>query len=200
MTETAPAGTRLPKSAELRPGVIGIPLPGVAMRIVSLEDPARAVATGETGEIAIRGPNVFAGYFEQPEATAAAFCDGWFLTGDIGRVDARGVFDLVDRRKNMIISGGFNVYPSDLEAVLRQHPGVADCAVIGIPSEQWGETPVGFYVATDDTDPADILAATNAQLGKTQRLSALHPIDELPRSAIGKVLKRELRDRLMESA
>ena len=108
---------------------------------------------------------------------------------------------LMDRKKDMIISGGFNIYPSDLEAVLRQHPDVADCAVIGIPSEAWGETPVGFYVPQrESADTAEILAWTNGQVGKTQRLSALHAIAELPRSAIGKVLKRELRDTLSAGA
>jgi acyl-CoA synthetase (AMP-forming)/AMP-acid ligase II len=104
----------------------------------------------------------------------------------------------MDRKKDMIISGGFNIYPSDIEAVLAEHPGVADCTVVGVPSEQWGETPVGFYVprAGGDAGTDTILSETNAKLGKTQRLAALYRADELPRSAIGKVLKRELRDRL----
>jgi len=114
--------------------------------------------------------------------------------GDLGRVDADGFLTLVGRAKDLIISGGFNIYPSDLEAVLAAHPAVADCAVIGVPSDRWGETPVGFFVARDDAvDPAAILDWTNARLGRTQRLAALHPLTELPRSAIGKVLKRDLR-------
>jgi acyl-CoA synthetase (AMP-forming)/AMP-acid ligase II len=118
--------------------------------------------------------------------------------GDVGRFDEDGFLILMDRKKDMIISGGFNIYPSDIEAVLAEHPAVADCTVVGVPSEQWGETPVGFYVPRTGTDAGtdDVLAETNAKLGKTQRLSALHQADELPRSAIGKVLKRELRDRL----
>jgi long-chain acyl-CoA synthetase len=105
---------------------------------------------------------------------------------------------LFDRKKDMIISGGFNIYPSDLEAVLRQHPAVLEASVVGVPSEAWGETPVGFAVRKADADiEADaLLQWTNEQLGKTQRLSRLVLVDELPRSAIGKVLKRELRDRL----
>ena len=119
-----------------------------------------------------------------------------FRSGDIGRFDDDGFLVLMDRRKDMLISGGFNVYPSDLEAVLRAHADVADVAVVGVPSAEWGETPVAFVVL----QPAARVAAealrqwANAQLGKTQRLSALRLLDELPRSAIGKVLKRELRD------
>ena len=117
-------------------------------------------------------------------------------TGDVGRFDEDGFMVLFDRRKDMVISGGFNIYPSDLEAVLRQHPAVADCAVVGVPSAEWGETPVA-YVVRRDGDAAtedDIRGWMNQQVGKTQRLSGLRFTDELPRSAIGKVLKRELRD------
>jgi acyl-CoA synthetase (AMP-forming)/AMP-acid ligase II len=143
------------------------------------------------------------GYHRQPEKTREA---EWFApdgrrfirTGDVGRFDGEGFLTLFDRRKDLIISGGFNIYPSDLEAVLRAHPGVADVAVVGVPSAEWGETPVAFVVpvAGDTTAGEALQQWTNAQLGKTQRLAQLHFIDELPRSAIGKVLKRELRDLL----
>jgi acyl-CoA synthetase (AMP-forming)/AMP-acid ligase II len=142
------------------------------------------------------------GYYRQPDKTAEA---EWYdpsgkrfiRTGDMGRFDEDGFLTLLDRKKDMIISGGFNVYPSDLEAELRAHPDIADVAVIGAPSEQWGETPVAFVVrhpeATLDEDA--LLAAINARLGKMQRLSSLRFVDALPRSPIGKVLKRELRER-----
>jgi acyl-CoA synthetase (AMP-forming)/AMP-acid ligase II len=116
------------------------------------------------------------------------------LEGDIGRVDAEGFVELVGRAKDMIISGGFNIYPSDLEAELLKEAGVAEAAVVGVPSRAWGETPVGFVVLKDGSDCAAILAAVNARLGKTQRLSALHPIAEMPRSHIGKLLKTDLRE------
>lgn len=143
------------------------------------------------------------GYHGRKQATAEAEwfdADGnrFIRHGDVGRFDADGFLILMDRKKDLIISGGFNIYPSDLEAELRLHPGVRDCAVVGVPSEQWGETPVGFYVPGDATPAAEILAAVNAGLGKTQRLADLIAIDELPRSAIGKVLKRELRDLYVE--
>ncbi len=137
----------------------------------------------------------------QPEKTREA---EWYdpsgqrfiRTGDIGRFDADGFLILFDRRKDMIISGGFNIYPSDLEAELRAHPDVADVAVVGVPSEQWGETPVAYVVRAADAscDAPTLKAWYNARAGKTQRLADLRFIDELPRSAIGKVLKRELRD------
>jgi acyl-CoA synthetase (AMP-forming)/AMP-acid ligase II len=112
----------------------------------------------------------------------------------VGRFDDDGFLTLVDRKKDMIISGGFNIYPSDLEAVISQHPGVAEVAVVGVPSESWGETPVAFVVANATLEAAALLAWTNERLGKMQRLSAVEIVDTLPRSAIGKVLKRELRD------
>jgi long-chain acyl-CoA synthetase len=148
-------------------------------------------------------PGMMTGYHGQPEKTREA---EWFdaggkrfiRTGDVGRFDADGFLVLMDRRKDMVISGGFNIYPSDLEALLRRHPAVADVAVVGMPSEQWGETPVAFVVRQPGTMVAEpeLLAWHNERSGKTQRLSTLHFVDELPRSAIGKVLKRELREQL----
>jgi acyl-CoA synthetase (AMP-forming)/AMP-acid ligase II len=120
----------------------------------------------------------------------------FYRHGDIGRIDEDGFLTLMDRAKDLIISGGFNIYPSDLEAVLARHPGVIECAVIAAPSEEWGETPVGFVVLQEGADPDDVLAFANGKVGKTQRLSRLVAIGELPRSPIGKVLKRELRERL----
>ena len=114
--------------------------------------------------------------------------------GDIGRVDAEGFVELVGRAKDMIISGGFNIYPSDLEAELCKEPGVAEAAVVGMPSRKWGESPVGFVVLKGDGDCAAIMAAVNERLGKTQRLAVLHPIAEMPRSHIGKLLKTDLRE------
>ena len=180
---------------------VGKPSPGVDLRLI--DDDGNEVGPGEVGEVVGRSASMMLGYKNRAAATAEATWrdregNAFIRHGDVGRFDEDGFLILMDRKKDMLISGGFNVFPSDLEAVLAQHPDVADCTVVGVPSEQWGETPVGFYVprpgATADADA--ILGWTNAQLGKTQRLSALHIVDELPRSAIGKVLKRELRDRL----
>ncbi|KQT33559.1 4-coumarate--CoA ligase [Sphingomonas sp. Leaf412] len=178
---------------------VGRPLPNHDIRLI--DDYGNEVAPGGTGEIVGRSAAMMNGYHGREQATADATWhspagERFIRHGDVGRFDDDGFLILMDRKKDMIISGGFNIYPSDIEAVLATHPAVADCTVVGVPSEQWGETPVGFYVPRDGADAATVLAETNAKLGKTQRLSALHVADDLPRSAIGKVLKRELRDRL----
>jgi long-chain acyl-CoA synthetase len=179
---------------------VGCPAEGHDIRLI--DDTGAEVAPGEAGEVVGHSPGMMSGYHRQPGKTREA---EWFdpsgkrfiRTGDIGRFDADGFLTLFDRKKDMVISGGFNIYPSDLEAQLREHPAVADVAVVGVPSEQWGETPVAFVVSrAGATATADELREwLNARVGKTQRLAALHLIDDLPRSAIGKVLKRELRER-----
>jgi long-chain acyl-CoA synthetase len=190
---------------------VGQPSEGHDVRLIDddgRELPAEAVQRGDSGEIVGRSPGMMSGYHRQPTKTAEA---EWFdeqgqryiRTGDIGRFDEDGFLILTDRRKDMIISGGFNIYPSDLEAVLRQHPAVADASVFGVPSDAWGETPVGCVVLREGhtADAVDAISEwVNAQVGKTQRLSALRAVAELPRSAIGKVLKRELRERWISDA
>lgn len=179
---------------------VGRPVTGHDIRLIDAAD--REVAVGGVGEVVGRSSAMMNGYHGRSEASEASFWyDGegrrYIRHGDVARFDADGFLILLDRTKDLIISGGFNIYPIDLENALRAHPAVADCAVVGVPSSIWGETPVGFYVARDATANAEaIIAWVNARLGKSQRLSALHLIDELPRNAIGKVLKRELRDQL----
>ena len=179
---------------------VGRPAAGSEIRLIG--DDGREAAPGEAGEVVGRSAGMMSGYHGQPEMTREVeWFDGegrrFIRTGDIGRFDADGFLTLFDRRKDMIISGGFNLYPSDLEAVLREHAAVADVAVVGVPSAQWGETPVAYVVRRpgDAISESALLEWCNARVGKTQRLAALHCIDELPRSAIGKVLKRELRER-----
>ncbi|HEY9065266.1 MAG TPA: AMP-binding protein, partial [Burkholderiaceae bacterium] len=178
---------------------VGLPAQGHDIRLI--DEAGREVAPGEIGEVVGHSAGMMLGYHRQPAKTREA---EWFdasgkryiRTGDVGRFDADGFLTLLDRRKDMIISGGFNLYPSDLEALLRTHPAVADVAVVGVPSQAWGETPIAFVVPRDDAavDEATLLAWFNERTGKTQRLARLSFIAELPRSAIGKVLKRELRD------
>ena len=181
---------------------VGRPAEGSDIRLI--DDDGVELSREDTtasGEVVGHSAGMMTGYHGQPEKTRDA---EWFdatgkrfiRTGDVGRFDADGFLTLFDRKKDMIISGGFNVYPSDLETVVRGHAAVADVAVVGVPSEQWGETPIAYVVrkSNDDTSADALLQWTNAQLGKTQRLAGLTFIDELPRSAIGKVLKRELRD------
>jgi acyl-CoA synthetase (AMP-forming)/AMP-acid ligase II len=182
---------------------VGLPAPGHDIRLI--DDDGREVACGGTGEVVGHSAGIMTGYHNQPEATRAAEWHDpsgrrFIRTGDVGRFDDDGFLVLVDRKKDMIISGGFNIYPSDLEAVIRQHPDVADVAVVGVPSAQWGETPVGFVVFSHEGGTTDVLEWSNRRLGKTQRLAAIHSIDALPRSAIGKVLKRVLRERAGDAA
>ncbi len=182
---------------------VGQPAEGSDIRLIDEEgNELPRDNTEAAGEVVGHSAGMMTGYHRQPAKTREA---EWFdatgkrfiRTGDVGRFDADGFLTLFDRKKDMIISGGFNIYPSDLEAVLRGHAAVADVAVIGVPSEQWGETPVAFVVRRegDATTEDALLQWANDQLGKTQRLARLGFIDELPRSAIGKVLKRELRER-----
>ncbi len=178
---------------------VGRPAPGHALRV--LDDQDQPVPAGTPGNLIGRSPAMMAGYKNRPGATSEAMWtdpeDGsmWMRMGDIGRVDADGFVELVGRAKDVIISGGFNIYPVDLESELLKEEGVAEAAVIGMPSEAWGETPVGFVRLQPGApaDPAAIMAKVNARLGKTQRLSVLYAIDAMPRSHIGKLLKTELR-------
>jgi len=179
---------------------IGRPSPGNDIRLI--DDQGREVARGELGEIVGHSPAMMSGYHNQPEKTAEAEWHDeegkrFIRTGDIARFDEDGFLILVDRKKDMIISGGFNIYPGDLEAALVAHDAVTEAAVIGVASERWGETPVGFVALKPAAHipPAELREFANARLGKTQRLAAVEIVDRLPRSAIGKVLKRELRER-----
>jgi acyl-CoA synthetase (AMP-forming)/AMP-acid ligase II len=178
---------------------VGKPADGHDIRLI--DEDGREVARGEIGEVVGRSPAMMAGYHHQPGKTRdAEWYDAegrrFIRTGDVGRFDADGFLTLMDRRKDMVISGGFNIYPSDLEAVLRGHPAVSDVAVVGVPSEEWGESPVAFVVAKPGGPGEDALREwANERLGKTQRLAGVRLVDELPRSDIGKVLKRELRER-----
>jgi len=178
---------------------VGVPAPGHDIRLI--DEQGRELPPGSTGEVVGHSPSMMTGYHRRPQKTAEAeWRDAagrrFIRTGDVGRFDADGFLVLVDRRKDMIISGGFNVYPSDLEAVVSGHPDVAEVAVAGVPSARWGETPVAFVVARAGAalDSQALLAWSNARLGKVQRIAAVEMVDVLPRSPIGKVLKRELRD------
>ena len=188
-------------AAHLRPDklhTVGEPAPGHDIRVI--DEAGRELPHGETGEVVGRSPAMMTGYHNRPERTAESEwhdAEGrrFIRTGDIGRFDPEGFLVLVDRKKDLIISGGFNVYPGDLEAVVGAHPEVAEVAVAGVPSARWGETPVAFVVPRPGArpDPARLLAWSNERLGKVQRLAAVELVPELPRSPIGKVLKRELR-------
>jgi long-chain acyl-CoA synthetase len=196
MTETCSPGTGHPPEGPDKPGSIGLMLPGIEMDVVSLEDPTKVLATGEVGEIRIRGPNVTRGYWNRPQETAEAFVGDRFLTGDIGYMDADGYFYLVDRKKDMIISGGFNVYPQMIEQAIYTHPSVQEVIVIGIPDEYRGEAAKAFVKLRDDALPFtldELRAHLTGKLGKHELPAALEFVDELPRTPVGKLSRHELR-------
>ncbi|WP_299818381.1 malonyl-CoA synthase [uncultured Jannaschia sp.] len=196
MTETNMI-TSNPYEGERRAGTVGFPLPGVEIRIADPETGA-SVPEGEIGQIEVRGPNVFAGYWQMPEKTAAELrTDGFFVTGDLASRDADGYVSIVGRGKDLVISGGYNVYPKEIELVLDAQPGVRESAVIGVPHPDLGETPVGVLVPRCDTGPDldRIQAALRETLAGYKRPRALVVIDELPRNTMGKVQKNALRER-----
>ncbi len=196
MSETGPAGTNLPRGWPHKNGTIGIPLPGICVRIVALDDPARELATGETGELAIRGLNVTAGYWNRPDENAASFADGWFLTGDIGFRDEDGFFTIVDRKKDMIISGGFNVYPQMIEQAIYEHPDVEEVLVIGIADDYRGEAAKAFVklrAGAPDMTLEDLQAFLADRVGRHEMPRALEIRDALPRTPVGKLSKIELK-------
>lgn len=165
---------------------------------VRIVDPTSlvSVATGQDGEVWCRGPMMFSGYWRNPEATQTAIYQGWYRTGDIGRIDQGGFLHVVDRLKDMIISGGENIYPAELEAVIATLPGVAEVAVIGQPDERWGEIPVAFIVPTQPviTSEAEIIEGCRARLAGFKCVKAVRLIEALPRNSVGKVLKRQLKE------
>jgi long-chain acyl-CoA synthetase len=177
---------------------VGQPAAGSDIRIIN--EAGEQLPAGATGEVVGRSPAMMTGYHKLPDATRGV---EWFSpqverfirTGDIGRFDEDGFLTLLDRAKDVVISGGFNIYPIDIEQVLQTHPAIEDCAVVGVPSEQWGETPVAFVVAATPLDGVAVKQWLNERLGKNQRVLDVIQIDQLPRSEIGKVLKRDLRDR-----
>ena len=172
-----------PHDGERCPGTVGLPLPGVELRLAG------------DGEILVRGPSVFSGYWRNPAATEDAFdADGWFRTGDIGELDAAGYLRIVGRAKELIITGGLNVYPREVEEVLTTHPAVAEAAVVGTPDDEWGEIVTAFVVPTGEApSPEDLLAHCARDLAPFKRPRAVHFVPSLPRNALGKILRHELR-------
>lgn len=201
LTETSPVALGNPLTDARRPGTLGLPFPSTSIRVVDPEDVTREVEQGERGELLIRGPQVFAGYWGRPDETAEQlFDDGWLRTGDIVTVDETGWVVLVDRIKEVIVTGGFKVYPSQVEDHLRTMPGVADVAVVGIPGGDLGETVVAAVVlepGTGDVDLDAVRAWGERHLARYALPRRLVVMDELPRSQVGKVLRRVVRDSVL---
>ncbi len=182
MTETL-MNVSNPYQGERRPGTVGLPLPGVELRLSA------------EGEVLLRGPNVFAGYWRDPDATAAVLDpDGWLSSGDLGRLDEHGYLRIEGRSKELVITGGYNVHPREVEEVLQAHPGVAEAAVTGTPSEEWGEVVTAWVVpAGPPPEQEELLAFAAERLAPYKRPRLLRFLDALPRNALGKVQRHELR-------
>jgi long-chain acyl-CoA synthetase len=193
LSETAPVATANPADADEFTGTIGLPLPSTDIAI--LDDAGQELPIGQPGEIAIRGPQVMEGYWEKPEETTRVMTrEGFFRSGDIGIMDERGYVSIVDRKKDMVLVSGFNVYPNEVEAVVAMHPGVLECAVIGVPDDQTGEAVKLFVVKRDPSLTADqILAFCESQLTAYKRPKQIEFRRELPKTNVGKILRRELR-------
>jgi malonyl-CoA/methylmalonyl-CoA synthetase len=196
MTETNMT-TSNPYDGERVRGTVGFPLPGVELRIVDPET-GKPVAEDDVGMIEVRGPNVFKGYWRNPEKTRAEFReDGFFVTGDLGKIDRRGYVHIVGRGKDLIISGGYNVYPREVEAEIDSVPGVLESAVVGLPHPDFGEGVTAFVVASGERalTEADVMRALEGRLARFKHPKRVFLVPELPRNAMGKVQKNVLRER-----
>lgn len=193
-TECGPVTCVNPVGGLTKPGTVGLPIPDVEMRIVG-EEGVESLPIGEVGEIAVRGPNVMKGYWNQPEETAAVFRDGWFLTGDMGTEDEDGYFSIVDRKKDLVIVNGMNVYPRMIEETLYQFAPINEAAVVGEPNDLHGEIPVAYVSLVEGAaaSEADIRAYCREHLGRHQVPRKIYILPQLPKNATGKILKRELR-------
>jgi long-chain acyl-CoA synthetase len=200
LSETSAGVTCNPTDSEAYTGTIGLPMPNVWIEI--LDDNGNALPLGESGEIAIKGPQVMSGYWQRPDETAKVMTpDGYFKSGDIGRMDERGFVKIVDRKKDMIIISGFKVFPNEIEDVVASHPGVLECAAVGVPDEKSGEAVMLFVVRRDKALTREKLAADLAKvLTGYKRPKVIEFRDDLPKTNVGKILRRELRDEVLKKA
>jgi long-chain acyl-CoA synthetase len=199
-TETTAVATITPWGGKIKPGTVGVPVADTDVKIVEIENPKNEMETGKEGEIAIKGPQIMMGYYKKPEETEQALIDGWFLTGDIGKFDEDGYLRIVDRKKDMIIAGGYNIYPVELDDVLMGHPKILEACTIGIPDEYRGETVKAFVVAKEGEvlSEDEVVKYCKDNLAAYKVPKIIEFIDELPKSAVGKILRRKLRDTEME--
>ncbi|MGO2049583.1 MAG: long-chain-fatty-acid--CoA ligase [Microbacterium sp.] len=199
LSECSPVLMANPVADNRVAGTVGLPLPGTECRVVDPDNPAQDVEPGTAGELVVRGPQVFAGYYGKPEATEESFADGWYRTGDIVTIDETGFVRIVDRIKELIITGGFNVSPTEVENVLRQHPSIDDVAVVGLPSDHSGEEVVAAVVldAGADLDEEALRTFARGILTPYKVPRRLFVVDELPKSLIGKVLRRQVKEKIV---
>ncbi|MEM3087248.1 MAG: long-chain fatty acid--CoA ligase [Halobacteria archaeon] len=195
MTEMCAGSHVNPPFGKRKPGTVGIPLPGVDSKIVDVNDGAKELPPGEVGELVMRGPQMMKGYWNQPEETAKTVRDGWLYTGDIGRMDEEGYFSIVDRKKDMLLCGGYNVYPVEIESVLYEHPKVKEAAVVGVPDTYRGESPKAFVVLKEGQSATEqeLLDYCRTKLAAYKAPRFVEFRKELPKTLIGKILRKELR-------
>jgi len=200
LSETSPAATINPFGGKTKVGSIGLPVPDTDMKIVDLETGKKEMKVGEPGEVIIKGPQVTKGYYKKPEETKLSIRDGWLYTGDIGTMDEEGYFFIVDRKKDMIIAGGYNIYPRDIDEVLFEHPKVAEACAIGVPDPYRGETVKAFIVLKEgEAATADeMIAFCKEKLAAYKVPKIIEFIPALPKSAVGKILRKELREMEVE--
>lgn len=200
LTETSPLSHANPWKGKAKPGSVGVPVSDTDCKIVDVGEGTRELGTGEIGEILLKGPQLTQGYYKNPEETAKAIRDGWFFTGDIGYMDDEGYLFIVDRKKDMIIAGGFNIYPRDIDEVLFEHPKIKEACAVGIPDPYRGETVKAFVVPKEGETLTveEITAFCREKLAAYKVPKKVEFMDELPKSAIGKVLRRKLREMEME--
>ena len=196
MTEMSPISHTNPWLGKMKPGSVGIPLPDTDCKIMDVDTGSHEMGVGESGEILLKGPQMTRGYYKKPEETAEAFRDGWFHTGDIGYMDEEGYLFIVDRKKDMIIAGGFNIYPREIDEVLYEHPKVKEACAVGLPDPYRGETVKAFIVPRDGETltEEEVTAYCREKLAAYKVPKQIEFVEELPKSAIGKVLRRELRE------
>jgi len=202
LTEASPVTHSQPFEGPRKPGSIGVPLPGTECRIVDLETGKEDMPVGEEGELIIRGPQVMQGYLNRPDATAETLRDGWLFTGDIGKMDEDGFFYIVDRKKDMILSGGYNVYPREIDEVLYEHPDVAEACAVGLPHPTRGEQIKAFIVRKAEATVTEqqIMDYCREKLAVYKLPTSVEFRDELPKSTVGKILRKELRKQVVEGS
>jgi long-chain acyl-CoA synthetase len=200
LTEICPMGTATPLGGKEKPGTVGVPLPSTDLKIVDLTTGKQEMKIGEEGEICFKGPQVMKGYYKRPEETAIALKDGWLYTGDIGCLDNDGYLTIVDRKKDLIVASGYNIYPKEIDELLMEHPKIMEVCTIGVPDSYRGETVKTFVVVKpgQTITTEEVTAFCKERLAPYKVPKFVEFIDALPKSTVGKILRRELRDREMK--
>ncbi len=202
LTESTVFATAAPWGGKMKPGTVGLPLPNTDIRIVDIKTGEKEMPTGETGEILIKGPQVMSGYYKNPEETEKALRDGWLYTGDIGFFDEEGYLSVVDRKKDLIITGGFSVFPNEVDDILFAHPQIEEACTVGLPDEYRGENVIAYVVPLpgEELTEEEIIKYCRENLTAYKVPRKIHFVKELPKSSIGKIMRREVRTKAIENA